>query len=341
MQTIFLKHNISDDKWEEFVDQERDASIFQSLIWARVLSKANLSPFLCYVMQENNIMCGGVTSLWFAKYPLLSLFSSSHTKYAPVVRSDCNEKVIKEYFKNLDSFLSKRVISHEIVSTKNFDFLTNMNYVKRKFGLLYTFIVDLSGGENSIWKALEKRCRNSVEKAKKLGVKVRERKDEKVLEDYSRIQIDTNKRLGGAIFHKNLVKQIYNLMTKNENARFYFAEIDSVPIASTIILRYREKAYYYMSCSLSKYWAYQPNNILLWEVMKREAADGIKSLDLMGVPAPNDMSGKQHGLYLFKKSFGGKLFETPNYYKFYSRTREILWNSIVKRTIAKLSSIFL
>jgi len=305
-------------EWDDFVYNHPLGNIFQSSYYANIFSERFLDWNLLILLRGEEIVGGMLSQVWpYAgfRYYRLSTFKSV---YGPLFL-----ETEKNPFFLLKSMFNKVMVRkplQHVILTPSYEYieeLKNMGYHEAPNGVRGTFIIDLRKSEKEIWASLEKRCRYSIKRAQKLGIKISKTNNEFSPILYYKIHLETAKRLNMSPNPLNFYLSIWRNLT-DRFADFFFAFFDNKPIAGVIIFKYRDLAYLYSSGLLEEYRSTNAMNLLIWNLMLDLKHDGFKFLDLLFHPGKNDIKSPEHGLYLFKRSFGGKEVPVYHYEKLFS-----------------------
>jgi hypothetical protein len=170
-----------------------------------------------------------------------------------------------------------------------------------------TWMVDLDGGPDAIWRRMEGRARTAVRKAEKAGISVRvaDRPDDVNL--YYRLHRETYRRTGAKPHPRAYFERVWCDFLATGLARIWVAEMDGQPVAAENFATYKGAAWYWTGAATARGLAVEANSLLQWEAMLWMAAAGMRWYDT-GEAFPEARSGKLKGLNDFKRSFGGVLY---------------------------------
>lgn len=198
--------------------------------------------------------------------------------------SALKELIIKE---NLNYILLK---SREIIDTE-------INEQIKIHNDYFTFLLDLSEGEDSVWnKKLKSTTRNQVRKAQKLDFEVRIGHDE-LLHDFYSVISEGWRDLGtpthGRVFYSSILENM------KKKAGLIVINYQGKPISCALLLMVDNVIYHPYSCTLKDYKSTCVNNLLYWEIIKFACKNGFEKFDM-------GRSHKNQGTYKYKKSWGGE-----------------------------------
>jgi lipid II:glycine glycyltransferase (peptidoglycan interpeptide bridge formation enzyme) len=167
-----------------------------------------------------------------------------------------------------------------------------------------TWVLDIAKSEDEIFRGMRKTHRNLIRRAAKEGVEVKQSTDEKCLEVFYDIHMETVKRHKFVPFSYSYIKNEIDAF-KNDNqigifsARYRGKKI----ISSAIIVFYGDQAFYHHGASSSKYNKIPSSYLVLWEAIKEARRRGKKVFNFYGIV--DDPAHPWAGLSRFKKGFGG------------------------------------
>ncbi len=166
-------------------------------------------------------------------------------------------------------------------------------------------IVDLNQDQETLWSNVHSKHRNVIKKAEKEGVVIEKGTNDKLLQDYHKVDIETWERsnvVANGLDHLNkLVKEL------KENIVFYVAYKDDEPQAGAIFY-YNQEICYYMHGSSRNHSFTGSSNLLHWTAMLDMKAAAVRKYSFVGARINEDPDSKYHGIQRFKERFGGELF---------------------------------
>jgi hypothetical protein len=172
--------------------------------------------------------------------------------------------------------------------------------------LTQTWVVDLRGGREAVWKQMEGRARTAVRKAEKAGVTVREAgPDDRHI--YYRLHRETYCRTRVRPHSENYFSILWDRFLSKGLARVWVAELDGEPVAAENFGIYKQAAIYWTGAASTKGLECEANSLLQWTAMQWMIDNGIEWYET-GEGFPQYSAGKYKGISDFKKSFGGSLY---------------------------------
>lgn len=308
------------DAWEKF--NLEHGNVFQSRGFAGLLKETGTETGLLIATEDSKIIGGALYFLPLSG--IKKVFSELRVVSGPVV--DNVQTFAALLAKLEDIAIKNKVISIQIrtpFSDKR-EVFTDAGYSLSKNAPTHSFNVIMTGKKEDIRKKLDKKTRNSITKAEKSGIVVKETDNASLV--YS-LYMDR------AAVKKDQIPiplSYFKAMKGNLQSKFLVAEYNGKAIAESVFLVYGNKIYYFNNGSLPEYWKYNPNELLVWKMIEMNAGSG-KILNLYGVPDGSDKDHPSYGIYKFKSGFGGELIEEFTYAsKIISPTKKKVFDLAVK-----------
>lgn len=176
-----------------------------------------------------------------------------------------------------------------------------------------TWVLALEKTEDELLSQMRKTARYLIRKAKRDEVIIEKRTDEKAIDDFYQIYLETVKREKFTPFSYDYIKKEFFAFKENDSALFFFAKIKSeikrsnFYLASALILFNKNTAFYHQGASIH---TKIPSTYLLqWEAIKEAKNRGCKYYNFWGIYDENSNRTPKswQGLTLFKTGFGGKI----------------------------------
>lgn len=174
----------------------------------------------------------------------------------------------------------------------------------------YNFILDLTKSEEELLKGMHPKTRYNINLAKKKGVAIKEGLNEEFLEIYLKLYFETTRRQNYLGHNEIYHKLVFETLKKEGMARILIAFYKDTPLASWMLLNFKDTLYYPYGGSSILHKDLMASNLLAWEGVKLGKKLGLKKFDLWGALGPDpDESDPWFGFHKFKKGYGGKLIE--------------------------------
>lgn len=281
-----------DPQWDQMIATFPDANVFHSASWARTLKDSyGFEPLyatwtrggkpVCVVplMEVSSVLTGkrGV-SLPFTDW---CPFLTDTTVPGEEIRKSLMELGRSRGWKTLEVRESEQPLSGD--------------------DALPTYLVhdlDLSPGEEELFKQFRDSTRRNIRKASKLDVTVIEDNTRDGLKEFVRLNRVTRREHGlppqPPVFFENL----FTNLVQQGTGRILLARHEGVTVASSIYLSFNGRALYKYGASDRTRQHLRANNLLMWEAIRKYAADGARSLHF------GKTDSDQAGLLQFKRGWG-------------------------------------
>jgi lipid II:glycine glycyltransferase (peptidoglycan interpeptide bridge formation enzyme) len=193
----------------------------------------------------------------------------------------------------------------EIFTHYNLDELLKSNYGDLKYEDQYvgTFLIDLSLDEEALMMNMKSVNRRRIKKAVKNNITVRETQKLEDFDKWWEIYNITGERGKFVKQSYDMVKEIFQ---EKEISRLFVAEVDNKIISGGFLLIHKIPNWW-LGGSLEEYWKLNPNNLMVWEMIKWSKAQGYPYFDMGGAGRENE------GPTEFKRKFGGEYKENHDY----------------------------
>ncbi|MFZ5365762.1 MAG: lipid II:glycine glycyltransferase FemX [Patescibacteria group bacterium] len=198
-----------------------------------------------------------------------------------------------------------------------------------------TFLINLSLSEGELLKRMHEKTRYNIKIAQKHGVEIKERDDSQSLEIFLKFLQQTQKRQGFYTHPSEYFRQQWQILKPANMVYLLLAFYKDTPIASVLLLRFRDKLYYTYGGSSELYREKMPNHLLHWEAIQLGKKLGCKIYDFWGAYLEKpESSDPWYGLFRFKAGFGGEfvsyvgafdLILNPFLYRVYGFADNLRW----------------
>lgn len=189
---------------------------------------------------------------------------------------------------------------------------TNWNLKKSVGDMLpkNTFFLDLTLNERDLLKNMRYNTRYNIRKGLKKGIRVREYGFRNISQWYS-LYLDTAIRHDMPIQDREYFSTVLKNQDQNEKGvkvKMLMADYNGEFLSSMFLVLSGKRGTYLYGASSSDKNQMMASYALQWESIRIAKARGCTEYDMFG-SAPNlDNSHPLHGVHIYKKGFGGKLF---------------------------------
>ncbi len=169
--------------------------------------------------------------------------------------------------------------------------------------------LSLEGGENSIWRSVQKPAQRQVRKSRKLGVTIRYAESSGDVILYHRLHVGTRTgKHGMPAQPRKFFVGLWDRFASDGTVQVLLAEHDGITIAGMVLFASGDTVRYAYGASIERYLHLAPNDLLMWESISWAIAHGYRFFD-MGRTARDN-----HGLMEFKRKWGAFAEPLPYYY---------------------------
>lgn len=176
-----------------------------------------------------------------------------------------------------------------------------------------TLLIDTEKREQELLEEMKPKTRYNIRLSRRRGVVVKDEPIDK-LEQWYDMYRDTAMRKGFTLhdyrnFEELLKEGSLHGSRYRAKTHLLMAEPSGggPPLAGIILLRIGTYAMYLYGASRRECQNLMPSYALQWEAITRAKAQGCTTYDLFGLPPTAQPSHPMHGLYRFKRGFGGKM----------------------------------
>jgi hypothetical protein len=177
------------------------------------------------------------------------------------------------------------------------------------------FELDLTKDEKSLWERIDIRRRQPIRKAMKNGVDVKALPPDEGVSHLRRLLAESWVRIvarGGPAFEEREFarEDPIAILTGYGLGRIVGGFVDGVCVSASLFTSFNGVAYYTLAGHDARALETHAPSLVLWEMALRFKDEGIQRLNLGGCGTDAlEESSPEHGVYVFKKSFGGAIIE--------------------------------
>lgn len=166
-----------------------------------------------------------------------------------------------------------------------------------------TIWIDLSMGEEALWKRLHKQWRYHVRVSRRDGVVVEETRDPEVVSEFYDLCLKLSKTKGFSLpGSETLIKRILTRDPwEDTESKLFVARYNGVLAAGVSVLRCGPSIHYIWGATDRTYGKHYVGEAVQWGVIEWAIAEGLTRYDLEGINPE-----KNPGVYKFKRRMGGE-----------------------------------
>lgn len=283
---------LDDPDWDRKVGAFAEATAFHSAGWARVLHETyGYSP--CYLATLRD---GGFGSL----LPLMdvsSMFTGRRGVSVPFT-DFCDPLCVPGH--DAEPLVEAAIRQAAEKSWRYVEFRTGCGIPRSAPATVsyFTHQLDLTKGEDTLWSGLEGAARRSIRKARTSGVVVSIGRDEAAMREFFRLHCLTRKRHGVPPQPYAFFSNIRRHLADDGTATIMLASHRGRTIAAAVFLHFGRRLIYKFGASDLAFQHLRANHLLMWEAIRRHAAEGMHDLHMGRTETDNE------GLRRYKLTWG-------------------------------------
>lgn len=170
-------------------------------------------------------------------------------------------------------------------------------------------VLDLGSGEQQLWEGCEGSVRRAIRKAQRAGLRVELGTTPKALREFYGLHVRTRARHGTPPQPFSFFEAIDEHVVSAGRGWVVLAWHGHRPVAGAVFFHVGTRALYKFGASDERWQHLRPNNLVMWEAIRRYERDGFVQLDF------GRTALLQEGLRRFKASWGARE-STLDYYRY-------------------------
>ena len=306
------------EPWDARV-REFGGTIFHSSAWASytMAGQPDVSPrFITLLSNEGDPV--GIALGFQARSPrkvLAPLTGRLWFDTPQVVRGDDPER-LAEFLRLLESYARKEgCVEMGVGSFAACDSDVGLEKQGFRTTKYWEFVLGLELSEDDLWNQFEYKRRKNIKKAMNGGVRIRPMPAEEGIAHLRRLQGESSQRIvergGPDITYKGDPERDPVLsLIRSGLGRLVGAEADGEVVSAGLFTYFNGLVYHTLSGHSGKALQTQAPTLLLWETLKRYRAEGAVAFNFGGCSIDAVKEGSpEHGVYAYKKAFGGQCVE--------------------------------
>lgn len=294
-------------EWDAFVKSHREATVFHTSKWARVILDTYGYKALYHVARDE---AGSLQ----AAVPLMQVDGLlTHRRLVGLPFSDTCAPLLSDAEPDGD-LMDLMKSAGEQVGATHVEVRGRGGEATEAAGFaggttFFQHVIPILPHAEDMEKRLHSSARRAIRKAEKEGITVRISTNPADMKHFYRLMVMTRKKHGLLPQPWRFFKNIQKHMMDTGAGYLLLAEHGGKPIAGDLLLKFRDQMVYKFNASDPRYLHLRPNNVLLWQAMRLSASLGCKTLDLGRCDEENE------GLRRFKLLWGSEE-TTLRYYSY-------------------------
>lgn len=312
-------NNFTKQQWEKSLDEFPESNFLQSWAWGEFHQK--LGQTIYRVISKNWMFQAIVEPAKRARYLTVP--------GGPLVQH-WDQAILREAVSSMRTIAKRDHCAFIRIRPQVFDTPENRSVIQ-EFGFRpapmhlhaeLTRILDLTKSDEQLLSEMRKGTRYEIRKAQKMGIHVEQSSDEKLIDEFMRLQQETAEREQFVPFSKSFLLEQFRAFRKESAVKWFYVERikrlgldNSRPSLHTIskiismafVLFYHHEAVYHYAASSEEARHIPAAYALQWAIIQEAKKRGCTTYNLWG-DVPDDKLSKHRfaGPSLFKRGFGGQ-----------------------------------
>jgi hypothetical protein len=327
---LHVAESVDAAAWDEAVSR-LGGSIFHSSVWARYIQarQKNVRPRFARLTDAEESL-RGVVLMFLETSPrrlLAPLTGSLWTEAAPGIRPG-DDAAAAAFGEAMIRYASEcRVATMSVGSFGGNGTGTAFGSLGFQETRYWEFALDLSAPEEALWDRMEYKRHKNIRKAARLGVILEDRSDGSGIAELRRLQGASSQRIvargGRDITRKDgCCEDPVTVLLDSGLGRIVCAVVDGQVVSAGLFTCFNGVVYHTLSGHGEEALKSQSPTFLLWETIKRYKVEGARRFNFGGCSvAAEGESHPEHGVYVYKRDFGGQRLDRASFHKVLSPLR--------------------
>jgi len=166
--------------------------------------------------------------------------------------------------------------------------------------------LDLSKSDDELKKAMRKGTRYEINRSAKLDIKVETVRDQKYLDEFYDLQLQTAKRHGFVPFSKKFLSEQFNTFAESDHVEMYRATQNGKLLTMAFVIFYGQEAAYHYGASADLARKVPGAYAIQWQAIQEARRRGCSRYNFWGVTEHGQTKHRFYGVSVFKRGFGGE-----------------------------------
>lgn len=162
----------------------------------------------------------------------------------------------------------------------------------------FEHVLELAGGESHLLGRFDGAVRRAIKRGETASVQTEFSRDAAAMESYYHLHCLTRKRQGMPPQPVEFFRNIQRHVLSSQQGWIVLARHDRQPVAGAVYFQFGRQALYKFGASDERWQQLRANQLVMWEAIKRFAAEGFASLDFGRTSLTNE------GLRRYKLNWG-------------------------------------
>jgi serine/alanine adding enzyme len=301
-------------KWSAFVYSHPNGNVFLTPEMHDVYKRTkNYQPFAVGVLNDAEELLAVLSGVIQREYDNIfgGFTARAIISGGPLVKEgeiEALELLLQEY---------ESLVGNSVLYTQIRNLWTMVHLKSILEGAKYAYedhldiMIDISRQEDEIWKNIDRKKRNRIRRAVKLGIYVRELVEVNDIDGVYAILSDVYDYAKLPLVDKTMFVAAFEILRPLGWCKFFGAFSKETLVGTMCVLPYKQCVYAWYSGSRPEYLNMYPNDLIPWEVFKWGRNNGYTKFDFGGAGKP----GEKYGVRDYKKKFGGELVNFGRFQK--------------------------
>jgi hypothetical protein len=309
--SLRIVNPLQDPEWDRRVSRHRDACFFHGAAWAEVLQASyRQTPLYCVAEKQGEVV--GLLPVVEVRSALTGCRGVS-LAFADLCPPLCWDP------QTFDVLLQQALACGASRGWTYFEGRGGLEWLEQvpSWARFYEHTLDLTIGEEQLWKSFEGRARNAMRKAESSGVQVEIGQSAQILREFYQLHCLTRRKHGVPPQPLVFFNNIRSCILARDQGIVAVARLDGAPVAAAVFFHLAGRVIYKFSASNLAAQHLRPNNLVMWEAIRWYTRAGAREMHF------GRTSLKNEGLRRYKRGFN-TLEEELRYYRFDLRQRKFL-----------------
>ena len=309
MAKITVKSIESQTVWEDFIAGRDEANFLQSWLWGQFYERLDRPVYRSGFYRDNKLVAVMLSTIEPARRGrYLTVPGGPITDWQDKL---LNQEIMAEMIRiaKVEKCVFVRVRPQLLDSPDSRKLLKDLGLRPAPMHLHaeLTSQLDITKSEDELMTGLRKNTRYELRRAKNRGIKITHTTDDKAINQFYELQLQTAQRHGFVPYGKAFLGEQFKIFAEAGKVLLYSAHTaDRQLIAQAFVIFYnREAAYHYgASTALGRK---EPGAYLIqWEAIREAKRRGMTRYNFWGVVRPDQTKHRFYGVSIFKRGFRGE-----------------------------------
>lgn len=308
MPRITIVRTLPEEEWRRFVTDHPAGNIFHTPEMFRVFGYAkNHQPELWAATQNGSVLALLLPVRIILKRGLLRYLTSRAVVYGGVLCAPgrIGQKALKILLQTYVHEVRGDLLFTELRNRTDLSTIRSvLQYSEFDYEDEYNFLVDLALPVERIWHKIAKSTRKQIRRIRDKGtLTIEELRDRKNLPVWYALIQKSFSRVHVPLADYSLFESAFDILYPQAMIQFLLCRVNDQHIAASVALLYKKEIIGWYRGFNREYRKYQPNDAMVWHLLKWGAEKRFHVFDFGGAGKPDEDYGPRR----FKSKFGGAL----------------------------------